>query len=51
MILDASAVLALIHDEPGADVVANAMAESTIGTTNLAEVIGKLVVLPGITSV
>ncbi len=43
MILDASAVLALIHDEPGADLVANAMDESTIGAPNLAEVIGKLV--------
>lgn len=43
MILDASALLALIHDEPGAGMVANAMAESTIGTPNFAEVIGKLV--------
>ena len=43
MILDASALLALIHDETGADMVANAMAESTISTANLAGVIGKLV--------
>jgi ribonuclease VapC len=43
VILDASAVLALIHDEPGAELVANAMAESMIGTPNLAEVISKLV--------
>jgi ribonuclease VapC len=42
-VLDASAVLALVHDEPGADVVAAAMASATLGTVNLAEVIGKLV--------
>jgi PIN domain nuclease of toxin-antitoxin system len=42
-VLDASAVLALIHDEPGADSVAAAIDDATIGTANLAEVIGKLV--------
>ena len=42
-VLDASAVLALVHDEPGADVVAAAIASATLGTANLAEVIGKLV--------
>jgi PIN domain nuclease of toxin-antitoxin system len=42
-VLDASAVLALIHDEPGADSVAVAIDDATIGTPNLAEVIGKLV--------
>jgi ribonuclease VapC len=42
-VLDASAVLALVHDEPGADVVAVAIASATLGTANLAEVIGKLV--------
>lgn len=42
-VLDASAVLALIHDEPGGDVVADALAGGVIGTPNLAEVIGKLV--------
>ncbi len=41
-ILDASAVLAL-HDEPGADVVAQALASARLGAANLAEVIGKLV--------
>lgn len=41
--LDASAVLALIHDEPGADVVAAAMPGGVIGAPNLAEVVGKLV--------
>ena len=42
-VLDASAVLAMIHDEPGADLVAGSMSGATIGTPNLAEVIGKLV--------
>ena len=42
-VLDASAVLALVHDEPGADVVAAAIASAKLGTANLAEVIEKLV--------
>lgn len=42
-VLDASALLALIHEEPGADLVAAAITGSVIGTPNLAEVIGKLV--------
>jgi PIN domain nuclease of toxin-antitoxin system len=42
-VLDASAVLALIHDEDGADEVADALSGATLGTVNLAEVIGKLV--------
>jgi ribonuclease VapC len=42
-VLDASAVLALIHDEDGADEVAGALSGATLGTVNLAEVIGKLV--------
>lgn len=42
-VLDASAVLALIHDEPGADIVAAELATARLGTANLAEVIGKLV--------
>ena len=41
--MDASAVLALVHDEPGADVVAAEIASASLGTANLAEVIGKLV--------
>jgi len=36
-------VLALVHDEAGADVVAAALAPSTLCSVNLAEVIGKLV--------
>ncbi len=43
MVLDASAVLALIHNEPGADRVAEALVGGVLGTVNLAEVVGKLV--------
>lgn len=42
-VLDASAVLALVHDEPGADQVAAALPSAFLSTVNLAEVIGKLV--------
>lgn len=42
-VLDASALLALLHDEPGADVVADALHSGSLGAANLAEVIGKLV--------
>ena len=42
-VLDASAVLALVHDEPGADVVLDKLASAVLGAANLAEVIGKLV--------
>jgi len=42
-VLDASAVLALIHDEPGADVVVDELPSGILGAANLAEVIGKLV--------
>lgn len=42
-VLDASAVLALVHDEPGAEDVAAELPSATLGTVNLAEVIGKLV--------
>jgi len=42
-VLDASAILALVHDEPGADLVAAALGSSTLGAANLAEVIGKLI--------
>jgi len=42
-VLDASAVLALLHEEPGADVVAAALAGGVLSTVNLAEVVGKLV--------
>lgn len=42
-VLDASAVLALIHNEPGHDVVAARMHGAILGAANLAEVVGKLV--------
>jgi PIN domain nuclease of toxin-antitoxin system len=43
MVLDASALLALVNGEPGADVVAAALAEAAIGAVNLAEVVTKLI--------
>ena len=42
-VLDASAVLALIHDEAGSDVVVANIAGASLSTANLAEVVGKLV--------
>lgn len=42
-VLDASAVLALVHDEPGAEMVASELSTASLGAANLAEVIGKLV--------
>ncbi len=42
-VLDASAVVALLHDEQGAELVAGELATATLGAANLAEVIGKLV--------
>jgi PIN domain nuclease of toxin-antitoxin system len=42
VILDASALLALTGNEPGADTVAESLDGSTLGTANLGEVIGKL---------
>ncbi|MBI3776080.1 MAG: type II toxin-antitoxin system VapC family toxin [Gammaproteobacteria bacterium] len=41
-LLDASALLALLHREPGEKKVAETIANATICTVNLAEVIGKL---------
>ena len=42
-VLDASAVLALLHDEPGAELVAAELQSASLGAANLAEVIGKLI--------
>jgi ribonuclease VapC len=42
-VLDASAILALVQDEPGADLVAANLDSGILGAANLAEVIGKLV--------
>lgn len=41
-VLDASAVLALIQGEPGAQVVADQLVGARISAVNLAEVVGKL---------
>ena len=41
-VLDASAVLALIHNEPGHDLVAAQIDGAVLGAANLAEVVGKL---------
>ena len=42
VVLDASAMLALIHREPGQESVADAVVESAISAVNLSEVVGKL---------
>ena len=42
VVLDASAVLVLLLDEPGAEVVADALIEGVLGAVNLAEVLSKL---------
>lgn len=41
-VLDSSALLALINDEMGADVVEKCLSQSVISAVNLAETIGKL---------
>lgn len=41
-VLDASAVLAMIHDEPGGDQVAARLTGSLLSAVNFAEVVGKL---------
>jgi PIN domain nuclease of toxin-antitoxin system len=43
MVLDASALLALVNAERGADVVAAALGEAAISAVNLAEVVTKLI--------
>jgi PIN domain nuclease of toxin-antitoxin system len=42
VVLDASALLALIKNEPGANLVAAALPDAMISTVNYAEVLGKL---------
>ncbi|WP_163543361.1 type II toxin-antitoxin system VapC family toxin [Occultella kanbiaonis] len=42
-VLDASTVLALLHSETGAEMVATELDGASLGAANLAEVIGKLV--------
>lgn len=41
-VLDASAVLALLHDEPGASEVEPWIADGVVSAVNLAEVVGEL---------
>jgi PIN domain nuclease of toxin-antitoxin system len=43
MVLDASAVLALVNAEPGWERVAEALPDAVISAVNLSEVVGKLV--------
>ena len=43
VVLDASALLALMNDEPGATSVRETFQEAVISTVNLAEVVSKLV--------
>jgi PIN domain nuclease of toxin-antitoxin system len=42
-VLDASALLALVHDEPGASLVADVLPSAALGAVSLAEVVGRLV--------
>lgn len=42
VVLDASALLCLLNDEPGADLVAEVLTRCVVGTANLAEVVSKL---------
>ena len=42
-VLDSSAILAVLNDEPGADVVEAMMDDALVSTVNYAEVVAKLV--------
>jgi ribonuclease VapC len=42
-VLDASAVLAVLNDEPGAELVAAVLDDALVSTVNYAEVVAKLV--------
>jgi len=42
-VLDASALLALVHDEPGADLVSARVAGAALSSANLAEVVSQFV--------
>lgn len=42
VVLDASAILVLINDEPGAAAVAEALEDAVVSAVNLSEVVGKL---------
>jgi len=47
VVLDASALLAYIHGEPGAERVAEVLGDAVICTVNLAEAVTKLVLTTG----
>ena len=42
VVLDASALLALLNDEPGAELVAESLPQAAINAVNLSEVVAKL---------
>lgn len=42
VVLDASAILVLINDEPGAAAVAETLEDAVVSAVNLSEVVGKL---------
>ena len=42
VVLDASAILALLNDEKGADIVQSSLPDAVISTVNLAEVVTRL---------
>ena len=42
VVLDASALLALLNDEPGAELVAKSLPQAAISAVNLSEVVAKL---------
>jgi PIN domain nuclease of toxin-antitoxin system len=42
VVVDASALLALLHDEPGGDAVSEALPGAAVSTVNLSEVVAKL---------
>ncbi len=46
-VLDSSALLAFIHGEPGAEVVARVIGDALVSSVNLAEVVTKLVTRGG----
>lgn len=41
-VLDASAILALLNNEPGSEIVINVLTQAVISSVNLSEVVAKL---------
>lgn len=41
-VLDASAILALLNNEPGSEIVVNVLTEAVISSVNLSEIVAKL---------